>query len=127
MKRLLAIVTATALSLGISGALAQSTDTAKTDADKAVTKPTGKEAMQQQMDLQKNKPSKAVSEKEKASPKYRPGGQAGMESQMELQKNKPSKKVKNDTAKIEPKPDASKMTPEERAKYREEVVKGAKP
>jgi hypothetical protein len=97
---------------------AQSTDPA--------AKPTGKDAMDAQMQLQKNKPSKAVTEADKAHPKTRPGGEAAMESQMSAQKNKPSPKV-DKNAKAPPKPDASKMTPEERAAYRKDVVKDAKP
>ena len=102
-----------------------STLAAAQSADPA-TKPTGQEAMDAQMQLQKNKPSKATTDAERAHPKTRPGGQAGMESQMNLQKNKPSPKV-DKNAKAPPKPDASKMTPEERAAYRKDVVKDAKP
>ena len=49
-----------------------------------------------------------------------------MESQMNAQKNKPSPKV-DKNAKAPPKPDASKMAPEERAAFRKDVVKDAKP
>jgi hypothetical protein len=61
------------------------------------------------MELQKNKPSKPV---DKSKPKHRPGGQAGMESQMNLQANKPSKPVDKNAKAAEPRPNASKMTPE---------------
>jgi hypothetical protein len=118
MKTFATLVCGIVLACAGSLAAAQSTDPA--------TKPTGKEAMDAQMQLQKNKPSKTVTEAEKAHPKTRPGGQAGMESQMNLQKNKPSPKV-DKNAKAPPKPDASKMTPEERAAYRKDVVKDAKP
>jgi len=49
-----------------------------------------------------------------------------MESQMNAQKNKPSPKV-DKNAKAPPKPNASKMTQEERDAYRKDVVKDAKP
>ena len=124
MKNLVMLILAAVLAMSGTWALAQSTDQAAQDAAKAA-KPTGKEAMDAQMNLQKNKPSKTVSEKEKQSPKYRPGGKEGMDAQMNMQKNKPSKAVKN--ANVAPKPDASKMTPEERAQYRKDVVKEAKP
>lgn len=123
MKKLVASIAAVAFALATGLALAQSTDTPKPDADKA--KMTGKDAMESQMNMQKNKPSRTPTAEEKAMKKNLPGGKAGMESEMELQKNKPSKPVKN--TKVPEKIDASKMTPEERAKYREEVVKGAKP
>jgi len=99
-------------------AAAQSTDPA--------AKPSGKDAMDSQMQLQKNKPSKTVTEADKAHPKTRPGGEAAMESQMNAQKNKPSPKV-DKNAKAPPKPNASKMTQEERDAYRKDVVKDAKP
>jgi hypothetical protein len=120
MKTLLGIVTAAALALGAAGALAQSKDASTTDAQR----PTSKEAMDAQMELQKNKPSKPV---DKSKPKHRPGGQAGMESQMNLQANKPSKPVDKNAKAAEPRPNASKMTPEERAAFRKDVVKEAKP
>jgi hypothetical protein len=120
MKTLLCIVTATALALGAPGTLAQSKDAATTDAQR----PTAKEAMDAQMELQKNKPSKPV---DKSAAKHRPGGKAGMESQMTLQANKPSKPVDKNAKAAEPRPNASKMTPEERAAFRKEVVKDAKP
>ena len=112
------IVLAGAGTLATAQSTAQSTDPA--------AKPTGKDAMYSQMQLQKNKPSKTVTDAEKAHPKTRPGGQAGMESQMNAQKNKPSPQV-DKTAKAPPKPDARTMTPEERAAYRKDVVKDAKP
>jgi hypothetical protein len=124
MKNLVMLISAAVLAMSGTWALAQSTDQAAQDAAKAA-RPTGKEAMDAQMNLQKNKPSKAVSDKDKQSPKYRPGGKDAMESQMTMQKNKPSKPVKN--VNVPPKPDASKMTPEERAQFRKDVVKEAKP
>ena len=123
MKKLVTSLAAISFVLAGGLALAQSTDTPKSDADKA--KMTGKDAMESQMNLQKNKPSRTPTAEEKAMAKNKPTSKEAMQSQMELQKNKPSKKVKNQN--VPPKPDASKMTPEERAKYREEVVKGAKP
>lgn len=112
------IVLAGAGTLTMAQSTAQSPDPA--------AKPTGKDAMDAQMQLQKNKPSKTVTDAEKAHPKTRPGGQAAMESQMNVQKNKPSPQV-DKTAKAPPRPDARKMTPEERAAYRKDVVKDAKP
>ena len=50
-----------------------------------------------------------------------------MDSQMELQKNKPSKPVDKNAKATGPRPVASKMTPEERAAFRKDVVKEAKP
>ena len=123
MNKIQAVIATALFALSTGAALAQSTDTGKSDADKA--KMTGKDAMESQMNLQKNKPSRTPTAEEKAMAKNKPTGKEAMQSQMELQKNKPSKKVKNTN--VPPKPDASKMTPEERAKYREEVVKGAKP
>jgi hypothetical protein len=114
-----------ACGLLLAGASALATAQSTPPADPA-TKPTGKDAMDSQMQLQKNKPSKTVSEADKAHPKSRPGGQAAMESQMSQQRNKPSPKV-DKNAKAPPRPDASKMTPEERAAYRKDVVKDAKP
>ena len=120
MKTLVTAISVLALAAGSTCALAQtSTDSS--------TQPSGKDAMQQQMDLQKNKPSKTVTEADKAKPKNRPGGQAAMQSQMDLQKNKPSKPVDKNAKAAEPRPNASKMTPEERAAYRKDVVKEAKP
>ena len=55
----------------------------------------------------------------------KPTGKETMDAHMNMQKNKPSKQVKNEN--VPPKPDASKMTPEERAQYRKDVVKEAKP
>jgi hypothetical protein len=124
MKNLVMLVSAAVLAMSGTWALGQSTDQAAQDAAKA-TRPSGKETMDAQMNMQKNKPSKAVSDKDKQSPKYRPGGKDAMESQMSMQKNKPSKQVKNE--KVAPRPDASKMTPEERAQFRKDVVKEAKP
>jgi len=112
MNKLLTGLTAVAFALGAATAMAQATAPA-TDADKAA-RPSGKEAMESQMNLQKNKPSKTVTEAEKKTAKNRPGGEAAMQSQMELQKNKPSKPV-DKNAKAAPRPNASKMTPEERA------------
>jgi hypothetical protein len=118
MKTLHTLICGIVLTGAGSLATAQSTDPA--------AKPAGKDAMDAQMQLQKNKPSKTTTEAEKAHPKARPGGQAAMESQMNAQKNKPSPKV-DKNAKAPPRPDASKMTPEERAAYRKDVVKDAKP
>ena len=126
MKRYIPLFAAAALAAGSTLAIAQSTqpaDAAKTD---ATTRPTSKEAMQSQMDLQKNKPSKKMTDAEKAAAKSRPTSQDAMQSQMDLQKNKPSKPV-DKNAKAAPRPNASKMTPEERAAFRKDVVKDAKP
>ena len=82
--------------------------------------------MDSQMQMQKNKPSKPVSDADKATPKHRPGGKAGMDSMHANQQFKGSKPV-DKNAKAPPRPDASKMTPEERAAYRKDVVKDAKP
>jgi len=120
MKTLVTMMTAAALVLGASATLAQSTDKSTTDP----AKPTGKEAMESQMQLQKNKPSKPV---DKTTPKHKPSSEAAMQSQMELQKNKPSKPVDKNAKAAGPKPDASKMTPEERAAFRKDVVKESKP
>ena len=125
MKNLATFLCAAVLAVAGSSTLAQTADTTPADASKA-TRPTGKEAMDAQMNLQKNKPSKTVTEADKKVAKSRPGGQAGMQSQMDLQKNKPSKPV-DPHAKAPPRPDASKMTPEERAAFRKDVVKDAKP
>jgi hypothetical protein len=123
MKKLVTLLIAAAFAAAGGLALAQSTDTPKSDADKA--KMTGKDAMESQMNLQKNKPSRTPTEAEKAMPKNKPTGKEAMQSQMDLQKNKPAKKVKNEN--VPPPPNVSKMTPEERAKLRKEVVEGAKP
>jgi hypothetical protein len=120
MRTIVSTLVAAALTIGASAALAQSKDEAKSDPQR----PTAKEAMESQMELQKNKPSKPV---DKTTPKHRPGGHAGMQSQMDLQKNKPSKSVDKNAKAAEPRPDASKMTPEERAAFRKDVVKEAKP
>ena len=125
MNKLVRIFPAIAFSLCGTWALAQSTTTPTPDAS-TTTRPTGKEAMESQMNLQKNKPSKTLTEEEKKAAKARPGGQAAMQSQMDLQKNKPSKPV-DKNAKAPPRPNASKMTPEERAEFRKDVVKDAKP
>lgn len=122
MNKLVLVISTAAFALTGAWALAQSTDSSSQDKS---ARPTGKDAMQQQMDLQKNKPSRTVTEKEKQSPKYRPGGKDAMQSQMDMQKNKPSKAVKNE--KTSPKVNASKMTPEERAEFRKDVVKESKP
>jgi len=119
MKTLVTTITAAVFVLGTAVAVAQST-APSTDPQK----PTGKEAMDSQMELQKNKPSKPVN---KNTPKYKPSSQAAMQSQMDLQKNKPSKAVDKNAKAAGPRPDASKMTPEERAAYRKDVVKEAKP
>jgi len=125
MKSIVSLAGSVALACAASWALAQSTTDPAQDAAKA-TKPTGQEAMESQMQLQKNKPSKTMTDADKAKAKHRPGGAAGMQSQMDLQKNKPSKPV-DKTVKVAPRPDASKMTPEERAAYRKDVVKESKP
>ena len=125
MKTLVTFLCATVLAVAGTSTLAQTADTTTPDASKAA-RPTGKEAMDAQMNMQKNKPSKAVTEADKKTPKSRPGGQAGMQSQMDMQKNKPSKPV-DPNAKAPARPDASKMTPEERAAFRKDVVKDAKP
>ena len=125
MKNLVTFLCATVLAVAGSSTLAQTANTAPPDTSNA-TKPTGKEAMDAQMNLQKNKPSKTPTEAEKKTAKSRPGGQAGMQSQMDMQKNKPSKPV-DPNAKAPPRPDASKMTPEERAAFRKDVVKESKP
>jgi len=125
VKRIVTLLSFAAFSLAAASALAQSTTPPAPDADKAA-RPTGKDAMDAQMNLQKNKPSKTPTEAEKKIPKSRPGGEAAMSSQMEMQKNKPSKPV-DKNAKAAPRPDASKMTPEERAEYRKDVVKESKP
>ena len=87
------VMLALALTVAGSATLVQAADTAATPDASTATKPTGAEAMQSQMDMQKNKPSKPVDK----------------------------------NAKVAPRPDASKMTPEERAAYRKDVVKDAKP
>lgn len=120
MKTLLSIVTAVAFTVVGNQAIAQSSGTTAPDAQR----PTGKEAMEAQMELQKNKPSKKV---DKTAPKYRPGGEAAMQAQMDLQKNKPSKKVDKTAKAAGPRPNASKMTQEERDAFRKDVVKDAKP
>jgi hypothetical protein len=124
MKKLVTFISAAALATIATLAPAQSTDASAQDAAKPA-KPTSKELMDSQMEMQKGKPSKTVTEKEKKMPKYRPTAKDSMESQMNMQKNKPSPAVKNKT--YSEKVDASKMTPEERAKFRKDVEKEAKP
>ena len=120
MKTLLSIVTVVAFAVVASQATAQSSSTNTADPQR----PTAKESMDAQMELQKNKPSKKV---DKSAPKYRPSSEAAMQSQMDLQKNKPSKKVDKTAAAAGPRPNASKMTQDERDAYRKDVVKDAKP
>lgn len=115
-----------AAAIAVSGlAMAQSTGSPAPDPAKA-TRPTAKEAMQAEMDLQKNKPSKAVSEQEKQLPAYRPAPRDAMQAEMDLQKNKPSKPV-DKNAKAAPRPNISKMTLEEKEALRKEVSKEARP
>jgi hypothetical protein len=125
MKRA-ATLFAAVLAVYATGALAQSTDATTPDATKA-TRPTAKESMDAQMNLQKNKPSKTPTTAEKSSPKYRPGGKEGMDAQMNLQKNKPSKAVDKNAKAQAPMKDVREMTPEEKAQVRKDVVKDAKP
>jgi hypothetical protein len=128
MNKLVTLASAAALAIVSAFAVAQSTDSSTTqDASKATkpAKPNSKELMESQMNMQKGKPSKTVTQKEKQMPKYRPTAKDSMESQMNMQKGKPSPAVKNQT--YADKPNASKMTPEERAEFRKDVVKDAKP
>jgi hypothetical protein len=120
MKTLICIFTAAWFALGASASFAQSNDASSA----ATQRPTGKEAMDSQMQLQKNKPSKAV---DKSTPKSRPSAETTMQSQMDLQKNKPSKNVDKNAKAAGPRPDARTMTTEERAAFRKDVVKEAKP
>jgi len=124
VKTFMTFVSVAALAMLGNLAHAQSTDSSAQDASKAA-KPSGKELMDSQMNMQKGKPSKAVTEKEKQTPKYRPTAKDSMDAQMNMQKNKPSPPVKNKT--YADKPHARKMTPEERAEFRKDVVKESKP
>jgi hypothetical protein len=54
-------------------------------------------------------------------------GKGAFESEMNLQKNKPSPKVDKNAKASAPMKSISKMTPEERAQLRADVVKEAKP
>ena len=122
MKHLTTLLAAAALAA--SGlAMAQSTGSSAPD---TAIRPTAKEAMQAEMDLQKNKPSKTVTEQQKQLPTYRPAAKDAMQAEMDLQKNKPSKPV-DKNAKVPPPPNISKMTLEEKEALRKEVSKEAKP
>lgn len=134
-----ALVLMSSLSLAFaSGAvLAQSTGTSPdANAPKADAKAEAKakkkaQFSETQKSMQKESTSTASgaapgASTDKSTAKNRPGGTAGMQSQMDVQQFKGSKPV-DKTAKAPPRPNASKMTPEERAKYREETVKESKP
>jgi hypothetical protein len=124
MKKLTTILTAVAIAT--SGmALAQSTNSSVQDTARA-NQPSAKQAMEAEMELQKNKPSKTVTEQEKQMPKYRPSSKDTMQAQMDLQRNKPSRPV-DKNAKAPPRPNVSKMTLEEKEALRKEVSKEAKP
>ena len=124
MKKLMTILAAAAIAT--SGmALAQSTDSSAQDTGKP-NRPSAREAMEAEMQLQRNKPSKTVTEQDKEIPKYRPSSKDTMQAQMDLQKNKPSRPV-DTSAKAPPRPNVSKMTTAEREELRKEVSKEAKP
>jgi hypothetical protein len=132
MKLLIVVLSSASLAFGASAALAQSSDTTKAPDAKAEAKAKKKQQFEQtEKSMQQQSTSSAAgavpgANTDKTVPKNRPGGKAGMEMQQEQQMFKGSKPV-DKTAKAPPRPNASKMTPEERQKYREEAVKEMKP
>ena len=133
MRRLFICVVAAAFALTSFGSLAQSTPPtdAPVDHQKAAKEKKKKDYAQKQKameDASKSSASGPVAgaSTDKSVSKNRPTSTDAMQSQMDLQANKPSKAV-DKNAKAAPRPNASKMTQEERDAYRKDVVKEAKP
>ena len=130
MKRLLVVLLAATVSMAGAQVSAQSTST-DADAAKAAKDKKKQDYAAKQKAMQDASKSSASGPMGGAStdtttPKSRPTGSSAMQSQMDMQANKPSKPV-DKNAKGAPRPNASKMTQEERDAYRKDVVKDAKP
>jgi len=130
MRKVLAIVVAAAFSLATFGASAQSTD-APVDHKKAAKTKKKQDYAAKQKSMEaasKSSASGAVpgASTDTTASKNRPTSSQAMESQMTLQANKPSPTV-DKNAQGAPRPNASKMTQQERDAYRKDVVKEAKP
>ena len=125
LKSSLPLIVAAALALYGVGANAQ--DTATSRQSRAADFAAKEQAMQ---DASRSSAAGAV-----ASPvapsmglnRNKDAGKAAFESEMMLQKNKPSPKMDRNAKASDPIKSISKMTPEERAQLRAEVVKEAKP
>ena len=138
MKTLVTIVSAVALSLAGTYALAQSTQA--TQPDTSATAPVKKDAKTKKKEdfaakeraMQEASKSSASGHvaptaEERQAAKNRPSAKSAMQQQMELEANEPSPKVDKNAKAAGPRPNASKMTQKERDEYRKEVVKEAKP
>ena len=136
MKTIVAVLSALTLSVAGTYALAQTTpsdttstpSTAKQDA-KAKKKAEYAQKQKSMEEASKSSASghTAPTAEQKAAAKNRPPAAGAMQQQMDLQANKPSPKVDKAAKAAGPRPNASKMTQQERDEYRKDVVKEAKP
>jgi hypothetical protein len=131
MKNLFITFVAATFSLSALGVLAQSTDAAKADAAKAEKAKKAEDFAAKEKAMQDASRSSASGTGATPPPaeakKLKMSGKDAMESEMTLQKFKGSKPVDKNAKAQAPMKSISKMTPEERAELRKEVVKEAKP
>jgi hypothetical protein len=133
MKTLTALILGIASLSGGTRAIAQSTDSGTSNATKAKTAQAAKNFAAEEklmQDASRSSASGAVaSPATQATPlnKNRNAGAGGFDSEMALQKQKPSPKVDKNAKAADPIKSISKMTPEERAQLRSDVVKESKP
>jgi hypothetical protein len=131
VKKLAVMIVMAAFSIGTFGAFAQSSDAVKPDATKS-DKAKKAEAFAAKEKAMQDASRSSASGTSATPPtseakRLKMSGKDAMDSEMTLQKFKGSKPVDKNAQAQAPIKSLSKMTPEERAELRKEVVKEAKP
>ena len=125
-KTTLALLAGVAFALQLDGALAQATGAAEKNG-KTADFAAREKAMQDASRSSASGPVAAPTTPAVRLNQNKDAGKGAFEAEMMLQANKPSRKVDKNAKASDPIKSISKMTPQERAELRKEVVKDAKP
>jgi len=130
-RKAVCILAAASFALAASGASGQSSEAAKQDADDKAAAQAKKEdfaAKQKAMqEASKSSASSAGTKPSSEAKRYKPSGKDTVETMQSNQSFKGSKPVDKNAKATAPVKDVKQMTPEERAKRRDEIAKEAKP